>query len=243
MREAFGLTGVSITRDNETLYQTDPPAQDTEQGDTPIRNLLQSGELLQQVINQLRSTRQLLETKLGASPDETILLSLADLETTLVASQLSIADHDLAEYISDLTPQEIRALLDFKKSDLDKMTVHDLEISLASEETVEKKTRIRLVFSPLVQLYAISDSGPKAQVLANTWAALFERMYDQLTPEENQPAVRRVSANSRNSATVSWRMSRPVLSNLKKRSIISSCFSARLMRTLRSSIPLTSSLL
>jgi uncharacterized protein involved in exopolysaccharide biosynthesis len=151
---------------------------------TTVRSLLESGELLQQVIDRLRLSRELLQRKFGPDPDNAKLQKVSGAAPAAAAAYLGITNEDLATYFSSLTPIELRALLEYKQADLDDMTVDDLSKLLASEETIEKKTASDLTFSPLVKLYAIGDSGPKAQVLANTWATLFEKKYDNLTRQK-----------------------------------------------------------
>lgn len=149
-----------------------------------VRTLLESGELLQLVIDRLRTARTLLDTKLGPGADAARLSAISGAAPADVARLLDIQDEDLATYLAALSVQELRAILSFKRADLEDMTTDDLAKVLSSEETVEKKTASDLTFSPLVQLYAIGDSGAKAQALANTWATLFERKYDQLTRQK-----------------------------------------------------------
>jgi uncharacterized protein involved in exopolysaccharide biosynthesis len=151
---------------------------------TTVRSLLESGELLQQVIDRLRLCKRLLENKFSGIPDDAALKQVAGAKPEAVAAYLGIRDDDLSNYFSGHSTEELRGLLDFKDSDLQDMTVDDLSQLLSSEDTIEKKTASDLTFSPLVKLFAISDSGRKAQVLANTWATLFEKKYDQLTREK-----------------------------------------------------------
>lgn len=147
-----------------------------------VRTLLGSGHLLQRVIENLRTARGLLVRHFGtAEPTEEPLREFAAADENRIQQLLAIKDADLGTYLAGLSIGEIKALLAMKPDDLAEMSVDDLAQQLESEEAVEKRTASDMVFSPLVQLFAEGKTGPRAQLLANTWAFFFTRMYEGLT--------------------------------------------------------------
>lgn len=141
------------------------------------KSLLESGELVQQIIETVRAARAALLAAGGAANAE----ALAGAEPTTVSAALNIPDGPLADYISRLTPDEIRTLEQLRQSDVEDWTAEELSKSLETEDLVEKKTASDIKVSPLIRLRVIADSGQKAQLLANIWAMLFESKYDDIT--------------------------------------------------------------
>lgn len=175
-----------------------PPRFMPEQRPEPLsvgtaRSLLSSGELLHQMILRIRHSKAVVDAIRAASAgssEQLTQLSGMDPEQAIarygktIRQVVGISDEQtsaLAVYLTGLSPVELQALAEMKREDVDEMTVQDLSEALESEDIVEKKTAVDVRFSPLLRLFAVADSGPKAQLLANTWARLFERMYEELT--------------------------------------------------------------
>lgn len=144
------------------------------------RNLLETGEITQKTLERLQSGHTALITHFGSpEPSTESLAAVAELSPEELASTLSISE-ELAEYLSQLQVSELQGLLSFDSEELAELTADDLAESLESEETIEKRTVSDVIYSPLLQLTAIADSGSKAQVMANTWAEVFASQYESI---------------------------------------------------------------
>ena len=141
------------------------------------KSLLESGELVQQIIDTVRAGREALVAAGGGANAE----SLAGAEPTAVAAALKMTAGPVAEFISRLTPAEVRTLAQLRQSDVEDWTAEELSKSLETEDIIEKKTAADIKVSPLIRLRVVADSGQTAQLLANTWAILFESKYDDIT--------------------------------------------------------------
>lgn len=180
-----------------------PPRFMPEQRPEPLsistaKNLLGSGELIQQVLLRVRQGKAFVDSLLvsqgvaGSPAAVPLLAQVAAMEPGEIRSKYSRelaatvqsgdeATSSLVEYLADLNLPELTALAEMDRKELAEMTVQDLAESFDSEDIVEKKTAVDVRFSPLLKLFATADSGPKAQLLVNTWARLFEKMYGDLT--------------------------------------------------------------
>jgi uncharacterized protein involved in exopolysaccharide biosynthesis len=140
------------------------------------KSLLVSGELVQEIIDTIRAGRNALDAK-GADG----AAALAGADPGQVARALGVPDGGTPEYISRLTQSEIATLATLRKADVEGWTAEELARSLETEDIIEKKTAADIKVSPLIRLRVIADSGRTAQLVANTWAILFERKYDEIT--------------------------------------------------------------
>ncbi|MBX7245625.1 MAG: hypothetical protein K1X53_08995 [Candidatus Sumerlaeaceae bacterium] len=165
------------------------------------KSLLETGELKEQLIGRLKETKKIV-LDLGKSEKPDGIWQIFSRTTAEdLSKRFGIKDSTLGEYLKGLTIPEIEALQDWKQADLDDLTVDDLSKQLTSEEIIEKKTAADMVFSPLLNLYAIADTGPKAQIIANTWAALFVTKYTNLTNEKTRLQFESIRDQQRASQT------------------------------------------
>lgn len=144
------------------------------------RNLIQSPEIMFQIIEQVRNTRTLLDKHIPADKTDRAIESFSVLSPAELEKNYGVSDTFTTRYLAGLKPSEIRAILDWNLDELADWTVEDLQNALESEEVVEKKTATDIKFSPLIILTAKADDGAKAQLIVNTWAALFEKKYSDL---------------------------------------------------------------
>lgn len=150
------------------------------------RSLLETNELYQQVIVRLQRYRHVAVNIAGSDePTNDAISKLSQASHTELMSDGRMTETD-AEAISQLDETEIRGLFEFTEEELSDMTVDGIARVLSSEESVEKKTAADLTFSPVLQMFAISDTGSKAQVMVNLWARLFEEKYESLTRGQTQ---------------------------------------------------------
>lgn len=167
-----------------------PPRFTTEVRAEPLsvataKSLLSNSELLQQVIDRIRLSRIAMD-KWAANnkvQQTEAALMVGQMEDDQVSASLA-TDPDTASYISSLGSRELETLLQLDERDLADWTVEDIADSFASEDVVEKKTAAEIKLSPLLNLIAVAESGPKAQLLANTWASLFKQKYDEITRQK-----------------------------------------------------------
>lgn len=151
------------------------------------KNLLGSGELLQSVIDSVRGAKDAVEKLAGQRGGAgKVTAAISELGLDGLKTALGPGNEGLADYLSRLSVTEIGALADIPKSEVEDWTVEDVSVALSSEEIVEKKTASDIKMSPLMNLFAIAETGPKAQLLANTWAILFEKKYDEITNQKTR---------------------------------------------------------
>ncbi|MCX7964314.1 MAG: hypothetical protein N2644_07550 [Candidatus Sumerlaea chitinivorans] len=151
------------------------------------KNLLQSGELVDQLITTIRRARPYAEKflKQYETPDRAAT-TLKALGATGIARKLGSADGDLADFFARLSAAELSALASLDESEIEDWTIEKLSKALDCEEIIEKKTAADVKLSPLLNLYAVANSGAKAQLLVNTWAMLFEKKYDEITNQKTR---------------------------------------------------------
>lgn len=162
------------------------------------KNLLESPQIFQQIIDRIRESKSLLDKYFANDQSEKAIAAFvalkaeplqnsavpdteADQHARAVGEKLGIKNSDLAKYLAMLSPAEITAILDWKQSKLDDWNVEKLSKAVEAEDVIEKKTATDIKLSPLLVLRASADSGGKAQLIANTWANLFEKKYADLT--------------------------------------------------------------
>ena len=146
-------------------------------------SLLRSGELAAQVIRQVRAGHAALAAYATDRGGVTKLAErMAEQGETLDAEAIRTAAANplLADWLLGMSPTETRALMQMDSGELADWTVDALLNSFATEDIVEKKTATDIKLSPLIRLLVVSDTGARAQMLANTWALLFTRMYDEI---------------------------------------------------------------
>ncbi|RMH29529.1 MAG: hypothetical protein D6691_02565, partial [Candidatus Hydrogenedentota bacterium] len=151
------------------------------------KNLLQSGELVDQLITTIRRARPYAEKflKQYETPDRAAT-TLKALGASAIARKLGSADGDLANFFARLSAAELSALASLDESEIEDWTIEKLSKALDCEEIIEKKTAADVKLSPLLNLYAVANSGAKAQLLVNTWAMLFEKKYDEITNQKTR---------------------------------------------------------
>jgi uncharacterized protein involved in exopolysaccharide biosynthesis len=152
---------------------------------TTARNILSTGELAQQIIDRLTAAKRLVDQAVRSGGRAKGIETLASMPASTI-EQVYGADKPLARYVAELSVTELEVLADASASDLADLTVDDLGRALSTEEIVEKKTAADIKVSPLIRLFAVADSGGMAQILANTWADLFEAKYISLTSEKTR---------------------------------------------------------
>lgn len=166
------------------------------------KSLLESGEIIQQIIVTVRDARSALaKYVLDHAGDRQVLGQLSGMPQEQVERALSLKDPTLAAYLGRLSAGELSALAGLDSSEVEDWTVEELEQSLESEDIVEKKTASDIKLSPLLKLYAVADSAPESQLLANTWAWLFEKKYDELTSQKTRGQYESIEKQQRESQT------------------------------------------
>lgn len=151
------------------------------------KNLLKSGELIDSLIKTIREAKPYAERfiKQYGTPDKAAEV-LRSLGRDGVSRKLGEKAEHLAPFFVKWGPQELQALVDLRKSEIDDWTIELLGQSLDCDEIIEKKTAADIKMSPLINLYAVANTGPKAQLLVNTWAGLFEKKYDEISNEKTR---------------------------------------------------------
>lgn len=151
------------------------------------KNLLLSGELVDSLIKTIKDSKPFAEKFIKQYENaEKAAQVLHGLGETGVRRKLPESAASLAPFFARWNADELQALVDLPRSELDDWTVDILSKSLDCEEIIEKRTAADIKMSPLLNLYAVADSGGKARLLANTWAMLFEKKYDRLANEKTQ---------------------------------------------------------
>jgi len=89
-------------------------------------------------------------------------------------------DSTIAQYVDGLDVSGLEGLAEFRLKKLRDMTLEDLAETVRSEVTEEKKTAIDIIYSPIIVLRARGRTGAQAALLANTWAAVFLKVYSDL---------------------------------------------------------------
>lgn len=151
------------------------------------KNLLKSGELIDSLIKTIREAKPYAEKfiKQYGTPDKATEV-LRSLGKEGVSRKLGEKAEHLAPFFIKWGTQELQALVDLPKSEIDDWTIELLGQSLDCDEIIEKKTAADIKMSPLINLYAVANTGPKAQLLVNTWAGLFEKKYDEISNEKTR---------------------------------------------------------
>lgn len=151
------------------------------------KNLLGSGEIIDKLIHTLREAKPLCEkfVKQYETPERASEVLRAMGEENL-RKKLGEKSAYLAKFFQRWSPAELKALLELRESELADWTIELIGKSLECEEIIEKKTAADVKMSPLLNLYAVANEGAKAQLLANTWALLFEQKYDELANEKTR---------------------------------------------------------
>lgn len=164
-----------------------------------VKNLLESGELTQSVIDYTRRGKETVDQFVAKIGEEKAYDQISRLSQEELADMLKMPGEDnrtFVNYLSRLSRTELQALHEFKSKELANWTVEDLSKSLKSEDIIEKKTASDIKISPLVNLHAIAETGPKAQLLANTWAMLFEEKYNDLTTKRTRFQSQSINKNT-----------------------------------------------
>ncbi len=164
------------------------------------KTLLESGEMVGLIIDRVREAHKALSplaAKLGGAKKAAEALRGAN--EAKIAQLVPGTPEPVVKYLATRQPAEIAAILDLGESDLADWTVEELSRKLTTEDIVEKKTASDIKIAPLIRLLVVADNGPKAQLLANTWANLFETKYDDITNSKTRrqyESIRRQQAQS-----------------------------------------------
>lgn len=164
------------------------------------KSLLGAGDLIEQVIERIKTAKRIVDdwSKSHGGNDKS-LDAFAAMDQAEISQKSGATDDAFAIYLNSLSLNELKALRDFKLTELNDLTVQDLSKALDCEDMVEKKTASDVKFSPLLTLDAIADTGSKAQLFANTWASVFERKYNEITNQKSTrqyESIKRLQAES-----------------------------------------------
>ncbi|MGB9691444.1 MAG: hypothetical protein ACPL7D_04690 [Candidatus Sumerlaeaceae bacterium] len=151
------------------------------------KELLKSGEMVESLIRTIREAKPLAE-KFVKQYDNARRAAevLHALGREGIAKKLGEKSAALAPFFDRWGAEELQALAELPNSEIEDWTIEVLGKSLDCEEIIEKKTAADIKMSPLLNLYAVANSGLKAQLLVNTWAILFEKKYDELANEKTR---------------------------------------------------------
>ena len=145
------------------------------------RSLLMSGEITQQVIDLVKAGNTLLIAHAKTVGGPETLSQQVESGQAFDFVKIAGDNPSLSNWLAKLSAGELQALLGYDPAELEDWTVDSLVQSFSSEEIVEKKTATEVTLSPIIKLLVISDTGSRAQLLANTWAFIFEQKYDDIT--------------------------------------------------------------
>ncbi|MCX7019559.1 MAG: hypothetical protein NTY46_11340 [Candidatus Sumerlaeota bacterium] len=166
---------------------------------TTARTILDTSESSLKIIERIKLTKTIVDEAVKqfgypAGIDKLMDMTADDFSrlTPPVSEQVSL-------YLADLGREEFNAVQEWKWSDINDLTVDELSKSLESEEVIEKKTVADIKFSPLIKLYAVADTGPKAQLIANTWASVFEEKYNDITNKKTRRQYQSIVLQQRES--------------------------------------------
>ncbi len=145
------------------------------------RTLLMSGEIMQQVIDLVRAGNALLSDQAKTMGGKDALNQKFGTGESMDFEAIAKDNLALGNWLATLSSGELQALLGYDAAKLGDWTVDSLVESFSSEEIIEKKTATDITLSPIIKLLVVSDTGSRAQLLANTWAFIFEKKYDDIT--------------------------------------------------------------
>ena len=145
------------------------------------RSLLMSGEIMKQVIDLAKTGNAMLLNYAKSVGGNDALSRQLESGEALDFQKIAGGDSTVAGWLDKLSAGELEALLEYDPAELEDWTVDSLIQSFSSEEIIEKKTATEVTLSPIIKLLVVSDTGTRAQLLANTWAHIFEKKYDEIT--------------------------------------------------------------
>jgi chromosome segregation ATPase len=157
--------------------------------------LLGSPSILERVhetLNQQRTAIILARSQPGENPLSWIGMApdaLTRRLQNLPQEALSLNDQQtsfLAQLLSQLSPAEVTYLSSPRSIILSEFTVDDLAKVLSNATTVDQRTAVDVRLSPLIKLIATGDHPNLAQLMANTWASVFENSYDLLSTSKTR---------------------------------------------------------
>jgi uncharacterized protein involved in exopolysaccharide biosynthesis len=118
---------------------------------------------------------------------------------TMTAAQIQVqtgCDAAVAEYVDKLDAAGLEGLAEFQLKKLREMTLEDLGELVRSEVAEEKKTAIDIIYSPIIVLRARGRTGPQAALLANTWSAVFLKVYSDLVRRDIESSQKYISTEA-----------------------------------------------
>jgi uncharacterized protein involved in exopolysaccharide biosynthesis len=160
-----------------------------------VSELLGSPSILERVhetLNQQRTAIILARSQPGENPLSWIGMApdaLTRRLQNLPQEALSLNDQQtsfLAQLLSQLSPAEVTYLSSPRSIILSEFTVDDLAKVLSNATTVDQRTAVDVRLSPLIKLIATGDHPNLAQLMANTWASVFENSYDLLSTSKTR---------------------------------------------------------
>lgn len=77
------------------------------------------------------------------------------------------------DFIARLSDSDLRAILQYTEKDFRDLEFETFKESFSSTTTIEKETGVEVVYSPIIDMTAESDTPEKAALLANLWAQTF----------------------------------------------------------------------
>jgi uncharacterized protein involved in exopolysaccharide biosynthesis len=151
------------------------------------KTILLSGEMIDSLIKTIREAQPFAEKfiKQYETPEKAAEV-LHALGKEGISRKLGEKAAHLSIFFLRWGPTELQALAELPKSEIEDWTIETVGKALDCEEIIEKKTAADIKMSPLLNLYAIANTGPKAQLLVNTWACLFEKKYDEISNEKTR---------------------------------------------------------
>ncbi len=188
------LLAIPVRFESTALIGIFPPQFSSEVQTKPLtvmtaKEILMSPELQQHIINYMKDGHAVIQELQKRKPLDVVCQYLKSSTTDEIKNEVEFANVDTIRYLQALSNEDIKALLLWKTDDLNELTVDSLAKVLDCEEIEEKKTAVDIIYSPLIRLFAISNNGEKAMVLANTWSYLFEQKYIELTNEKQDMIV------------------------------------------------------
>ena len=165
----------------QTEARTEPLSVET------AKTILGTGELTNQLLDRIRQSKQLVSELAKIKKDAPVTPNdIAQAQPGLVTRFFGPPTSATLSFLASLSPDDIKALDSWKPSQLDDLTVEELSEALNVEDVVEKKTATDIKMTPLLKLFAVANTGPKARLIANTWAQLFVAKYNDIVNDRQK---------------------------------------------------------
>lgn len=165
------------------------------------KEILRAPELIQKIIVNITNGHKVMKELVMRKPVDVACSFIKGSSEEEIINEVEFCSKETVKYLKSLSVEDLRALLIWKDDELANLTVDNLRRKLDCEEIEEKKTAIDIVYSPLIRLFAVSNSGQKAMLLVNTWSFLFEEKYVELTNEKQDTIVKYLEGQQSQSET------------------------------------------